>query len=43
MVNINFVLNHSVERAFNLFAPGNLKGAKSISGFGFLVFERGKL
>ena len=26
MVNINFVLNHSVERPFNLFTPGNLKG-----------------
>ena len=26
MIDINFVLNHSVKRPFNFFAPGNLKG-----------------
>lgn len=26
MIDINFVFNHSVERPFNLFTPGNLKG-----------------
>ena len=43
MIDVNFVFNHSVERPFNFFAPGNLKGCIiNFRALGSFVSERGK-